>query len=455
VARAQTVTACVIVRDEERRIGRCLSSLGFCDELLVVDSGSTDRTVEIAERAGARVLHNAWAGFAAQRNFALDNAHGDWVLEVDADEWVSPDLAAELVAFLDVPRPDFSLGALPLRQHFLGRALGPSAHHPFYRPRLLRRGEYRHDERRTVHEGLGIRSRPWVFSHELHHELAGSLGEALGDAWSYARLESRQLSEAAARAVLIGLTVRPAAKFAYGMVGLGGWRDSWPGALKLAIESAADAAVWVRYLVGFALGRRRPRPQEVTDDDRRGATRRSGGDRRRPRRSRIVPYRGLERRRGERRGTAPGRRAEDFVRRLHYGRRAERTGPIRLAAIGGRRAAGAHAAWLAEATAAGAWVVLIEPGGGGRRPGTPAVEDDQRGVRRRRIARLGPLELMRALDAERQLGPLDAVIALDLRCRLLASALPSAVRSYSPVFGPGRPARELVEWLRASTRREG
>lgn len=150
----ETLTACVIVRDEEGRLPACLESLSFCDEVVVVDSGSRDRTREIAAEAGAQVFESPWRGFAAQRNVALDRASGSWVLEVDADERVSPELAAEMRALLDDPPAGVRMAAIPMRDLFLGRPLGPSARYPRYRHRLFRRGAFRHDESRTVHEGL-------------------------------------------------------------------------------------------------------------------------------------------------------------------------------------------------------------------------------------------------------------------------------------------------------------
>ena len=87
-----TVCACIIARDEEERLPAALASVAFCDEVVVVDSGSRDRTVELAREAGARVIEHPWHGFGVQRNVALDNATADWVLEVDADERVTPRL---------------------------------------------------------------------------------------------------------------------------------------------------------------------------------------------------------------------------------------------------------------------------------------------------------------------------------------------------------------------------
>ena len=98
------LSACLIVRDEEQHLPECLASVAFCDELVVVDSGSTDRTVEIALAAGATVLERQWRGFAAQRNVALDAARGEWALEVDADERITSRLREQIIGWSPLRR---------------------------------------------------------------------------------------------------------------------------------------------------------------------------------------------------------------------------------------------------------------------------------------------------------------------------------------------------------------
>src|SRR5262249_48631622 len=92
------LSAIVITRNEARNIAACLESLAFCDERIVVDCGSDDDTIKIAVAAGATVVSHAWAGFGAQKNFALSQARGDWVLSIDADERVPAPLAAEILS---------------------------------------------------------------------------------------------------------------------------------------------------------------------------------------------------------------------------------------------------------------------------------------------------------------------------------------------------------------------
>jgi hypothetical protein len=242
----QTVCACIIARDEEERLPAALASVAFCDDVVVVDSGSRDRTVELARAAGARVTEHPWRGFGAQRNVAIDSAATDWILEVDADERVTPALRAEIEAFLaDVP-DGVDICGVPCRDVFVGGRLGPSSKYPKYRLRLFRRGVYRHDEDLAVHEGLWAFGRTWAFEGDLEHVLADSLPEAIRDAAAYARLEAGQLSgPISASARVRGVAVRPLAKFGYRLAVDGGWRDGWRGLAKVALDCWADALVWV------------------------------------------------------------------------------------------------------------------------------------------------------------------------------------------------------------------
>jgi glycosyltransferase involved in cell wall biosynthesis len=241
-----TVCACIIARDEEQRLPAALASVAFCDEIVVVDSGSRDRTIELARAAGARVIEHPWRGFGAQRNVAIDAAAGDWILEIDADERITPRLRAEIEEFLARPPEGVDICAVPCRDLFLGRRLGPSAKYPKYRLRLFRRGAYRHDEQLAVHEGLWAFGPTWAFEGDLQHVLADTLPEAIRDVVAYARLEARQLSgPPSAGARIRGVAMRPVAKLAYRLVVDGGWRDGWRGVAKIALDCWADALVWV------------------------------------------------------------------------------------------------------------------------------------------------------------------------------------------------------------------
>lgn len=390
-----SLSACVIAMDEEARLPACLASIAFCDEIVVVDGGSRDATVEIAERAGARVLHQDWLGFAAQRNVALDNATCDWVLEIDADERVSPELAREIQDFLADPPPDVDIGAFPRRHRYLGGRLGPSAKYPDYRHRLFRRGAYRHDTNRTVHEGIWPRGPVAEFYGELEHELAGSLREAWRDLWSYARAESEQLSPpGGVRTYLTGIFVRPPAKLAYRLTVGGGWRDGWRGALHVTLAALSDALVWGRAL------------------SRRGAAGGPAGS------------------------TSPG---------AHFSGAGpeERVGPPRVVAVAHGPARAERASrWLEGAAEAGLDVALITDS-------ARAIDSDT--PRTRKLPGLGPFRLARAVDAEHQLRPIDALVPAGKSERLRLLLVPGSLRGVGDI-SLGADPRTIVEAVQGGRR---
>jgi hypothetical protein len=373
----ESLTACVIARDEEERLPACLENLGFCDEVVVVvDSRSRDRTLAIAREAGARVVENPWPGFAAQRNVALDQARGEWVFEVDADERVTPALATAIRAFLSDPPAAVRMTAIPMRDVFLGGRLGPSARYPRYRHRLFRRGSFRHDESRAVHEGLWPDGPTEPLEGELEHLLASSWREALRDALAYARLEARQRNRPGPAEALVGALVRPASKLAYRVLLLGGWRDGWRGLARVGLECGADALATIYRLRGAAA---------------------EGG-------------------------------AEGF------GQEPPRLGPVRLVGVAFGAARSARlAGWLAEAGEMGADVALISPHAA-----------DGSGVRTRALAPRGPGELLRALDAEDQLRPVDALVPAGRRERLALWLAPGSLRGAVAPLDPGTPAAEAA-----------
>ena len=152
---SQRLSVAIIARDEERNIGACLRSVAWADEIVVVDNGSTDRTVELAEACGAHVVRTTdWPGFGAQKNRAIDACSGDWILSLDADERVSAALRTEIEHTLGAAR--FDVYALPRRSTYCGRFIRHGGWWPDYSPRLFRRGAARFSGA-LVHERLETR----------------------------------------------------------------------------------------------------------------------------------------------------------------------------------------------------------------------------------------------------------------------------------------------------------
>ena len=143
------LSAIIITRNEAANIGDCLDSVAFCDERIVVDSGSSDGTLLIAKEKGARVATHSWKGFGPHKNYALSLAHGDWVLSIDADERVTPELAQAITAAMADDKADGF--EVPRRSTFCGREMRHSGWFPDYVLRLFRRGKARFSDD-VVHE---------------------------------------------------------------------------------------------------------------------------------------------------------------------------------------------------------------------------------------------------------------------------------------------------------------
>jgi hypothetical protein len=424
---SERISACLIVQDEQERIAAALQSVAFCDETIVVDGGSSDATAEIARAAGARVIENPWPGFAVQRNLALDAATGDWVLEIDADERVSPSLRASIQALLSQPPPGAAMAVCALRNRFLGGMLGPSAKYPAYRARIFRREAYRHDETRAVHEGIEPHERPVVLDGDLEHELASSLSEALTDTWRYARLESLHVPRPSSlRAALTGIFLRPTAKLVYRTVVDGGWRDGWRGMLKISLDAGTDALVWV-------LSIRRGRRSQATKSQAQMQT------------------------------------SEGASRDGHFGRRP--VGPPKVVALSGDRAASRAAGrWLAGLREQGIDVALVCPAANGGNERIDAANtgaaatgseqlddavqlDDARSdvdVPLQPVSHLRPLSAIRALEIETQLRTIDAVVTVGARARLVGRFLPRTLRPQIPGLDADIGPTQAAELVRAS-----
>lgn len=182
----------VIARNEAAAIGRCLDSVPFAAEKLVVDSGSTDGTQEIAARHGARVIHQDWLGFGPQRNFASTQSAHDWILMLDADEALSPELAREMQERLPALMNSDCAGAILRRQTwYMGAPMR------WYRPmmgerlgRLYHRGRARWTDAR-VHESLRFEGRTETFRFPFVHLNNPSLVHRQLKVLRYSELKAR------------------------------------------------------------------------------------------------------------------------------------------------------------------------------------------------------------------------------------------------------------------------
>ena len=224
---APSLSVAVVVLNEEERLRACLESVVWADEIVVVDAGSGDKTVAIAREFTDRVLFRPWDGYVAQKNFALDQCHGDWLLSLDADERVSDALRDEIQATIrgDAREAGFQL---PRRNLFQGRWVRHGGLYPDWQLRLFRRGRGAFAER-AVHESVKVDGPTARLRAPLVHESYRSIGDAVARLNRYSDLAAAELVRAGRGGSLVDLLGRPVWRFLSMYVLRAGFLDGWRG----------------------------------------------------------------------------------------------------------------------------------------------------------------------------------------------------------------------------------
>ncbi|TMI08129.1 MAG: glycosyltransferase family 2 protein [Betaproteobacteria bacterium] len=226
------LSAVLITRNAAAVLAPCLESLAFADEIVVVDSGSSDGTAEIARRFGARLVQKEWLGFGRQKQYAVDQARHDWVLCLDADEAVSPQLAASIQAALAAPvSPVYRM---PRRNRFLGRWLSHGEGYPDWSPRLFNRMNARWSDD-LVHEKVLYAVTPGTLQGDLLHDSADDLTAYLERQNRYTTLAARQAYELGRSAGFFHILMSPVVRFLKFYVFRLGFLDGMPGLLHISI----------------------------------------------------------------------------------------------------------------------------------------------------------------------------------------------------------------------------
>ncbi len=186
------ISAAIVTLNEERNIARAIESLRCADEVVVVDSGSQDRTCEIARRLGARVIVEAWRGYAAQKNFAAAQAEHDWILSLDADEAVNEELEGEILA-LKQEGAKFQAYSMPRLAQYCGRWILHGGWYPDRKIRLYHRafGEWTGS---YVHESVKSSGPTGTLNGHLLHFTCASLSEHVRTVDKYTTLAARQVA---------------------------------------------------------------------------------------------------------------------------------------------------------------------------------------------------------------------------------------------------------------------
>ena len=243
-----SISAIVITKNEEANIRECLESLRWVDEIVVVDSGSSDRTVEICREFTDRVFVHDWPGFGPQKNRALGYATASWVLAIDADERVSPDLQAEIRAVLQAPEhPAYEL---PRLSWYCGRFIRHSGWRPDHVLRLFERGKGRFSDD-LVHEQVLVAGPVGRLGHDLIHYSFRNLEQVLRVVNRYSSLGAEQKFRSGQRSGLGRALGHGLWEFFSTYLLKGGFLDGRQG-LMLAISNAEGS--YYKYLKLMELG---------------------------------------------------------------------------------------------------------------------------------------------------------------------------------------------------------
>jgi glycosyltransferase involved in cell wall biosynthesis len=247
------LTAVLITLNEADRLEDCLASVAFCDEIVVVDGGSDDDTVAIAERHGARVIRSEWRGFGPQKQFAVDQASHDWVLCIDADERVSGPLRQSMLAVLPATEgspceaPTFSAYRLSRCNKFMGRYLKHGEGYPDWCLRLFDRRRARWSDD-PVHEKVIADGEVGSLTGDLLHESAESLDAYLAKQNRYSTIAAEAALAKGRRATVAHLLLSPLLRFAKFYFFRLGLLDGLPGLVHILVGCGASFAKYAKML---------------------------------------------------------------------------------------------------------------------------------------------------------------------------------------------------------------
>ena len=230
------VSACIITLDEADRIAECIRSIDWCDEIVVVDSHSSDATREIAQGLGARVIERDWPGHVRQKEFAVLAAANDWVMCIDADERVAPELRGELIELRDRGFPDCAGWRMPRMSRYLGRWIRHGTWYPDLQLRLFdrRRGRWGGYD---PHDRVELDGPAGRLRHPLLHDPYRSFDEHLRTIDRYTTTMAAGLHARGRRARLSDLVLRPWVRFFRFYLLKAGFLEGWRGLL-LAVMAA-------------------------------------------------------------------------------------------------------------------------------------------------------------------------------------------------------------------------
>ena len=252
----------IITKNEAANIAAAVQSAAWADEIVVVDCGSTDATVQIARSMNARVVHHPWQGYAEQKNVAADAAAHEWILSLDADERITPPLAQEIRTLL-ATEPAHAGYRIPRVSWYLGRWIRTTDWYPDPQLRLYDRRRARWRLRR-VHESVTVEGTTGRVQHEIEHRPYRDLAHHLETMNRYTSLAAADMFDAGRRARVVSLVAQPAAAFLRNYVARRGFLQ---GSAGLVVSALNSYYVFLKFAKLRELQTRDPRTRDLRTRD--------------------------------------------------------------------------------------------------------------------------------------------------------------------------------------------
>ena len=259
------ISVCIITKNEEANIARCVRSVQWADEIIVVDANSSDRTCDIARENGARVIERRWEGFASQKEFAVQQASSDWILSLDADEEVTPELKNEVQAMISAGT---SIDGFEIarKSYFLRKWIRYGGWYPGYQLRLIRKSKTRMNHR-PVHEGFLVDGRVGRLSSDITHYTYTSLHQYIDKMNDYSSLDVMNKISSQKIIRWYNFVLNPLSAFLRMYISLQGFRDGFHGFLLAWYSALHVLAIYAkRWEYQAALKNGTPLPP-VTGED--------------------------------------------------------------------------------------------------------------------------------------------------------------------------------------------
>lgn len=247
------ISACIITYNEEANIRKCLESVEWTDEIVVVDSYSTDHTVDIAKEYTKHVIQRDWPGHVAQKNNALDFATNEWVLSLDADERVSPELRKEIETELQEKALPWDGFYIPRRTFYLERWIRHGGWQPDIKLRLFKKSKGRWGGK-DPHDKVILDGKAKTLRSLIYHYNYRDLSHQIATIESYSKISSTELFKEGKKFRFSYLLLRPPLRFLRDYFLKQGFRDGWPG---LIIAVNTSFYVFIKYAKLWELQKKR------------------------------------------------------------------------------------------------------------------------------------------------------------------------------------------------------